>query len=301
MTHKRLFRLAHLSDLHFSKLTWSPSQFFSKRWLGNLNLLLARKHAFDQEGLLDLLPILRQQNVDAILITGDLSSTSLKEEFLLARQFIQQLQDQKFKVFTLPGNHDHYTQSAYANKLFYEFFDSTYSSSEKTPPFFNLKEDKITVASLGHNWWLVALDTALATSILSSNGHFSASLEKKLKKTLEELPKNDSVILMNHFPLFANESKRKRLIGREALQEILKSFPQVKLYLHGHSHRHCIADLRASHLPIILDSGSTAQKHAGTWNLIDINSDGCTIEVFKNTRNNRRPFWQSVGQSQFTW
>lgn len=54
-----LLRCAHLSDLHFSEPTWSPSQFFSKRWLGNLNLLLARKKVYTPDNLGSLVHSLR--------------------------------------------------------------------------------------------------------------------------------------------------------------------------------------------------------------------------------------------------
>src|SRR5262249_10866464 len=138
-SEKPLFRLAHISDLHFSKLSWNPMQFLSKRWVGNLNLLLARKQAFDPESLGTLLPTFKQKNVDAVLITGDLTSTSLSREFALAREFTENLRNEKFKVFTLPGNHDHYTKKAYNQKLFYEFFDPSYGS-------LNLKKDGLTVA-----------------------------------------------------------------------------------------------------------------------------------------------------------
>src|SRR5262245_998312 len=120
-TDPSYFRIAHISDLHFSKLTWNPSQLFSKRWLGNVNLLLARKHAFDAEGLTTLLPLFIDRKVDAVIVSGDLSSTSHEKEFLLAQEFLDVLQKEGFKVFTIPGSHDHYTKSAYREKLFYEF------------------------------------------------------------------------------------------------------------------------------------------------------------------------------------
>jgi 3',5'-cyclic AMP phosphodiesterase CpdA len=296
-TEKPLFRLAHISDLHFSRLSWNPSQFLSKRWIGNLNLALARKHTFDAEGLGSLSPVFHEHKVDAVLITGDLTSTSQTREFILAKQFIENLQSEKFKVFTLPGNHDHYTKKAYQEKLFYQFFNAAYDPASS----FNLKDDGLTLTHLGHSWWLIALDTALATSLFSSNGYFSQELEEKLETALKDLPEGQNVILMNHFPLFASESQRKSLIRREALKKLLERFPKIKLYLHGHSHRHCIADLRSSHLPILLDSGSASQKSAATWNLIDITAQGCDIEVFKNNRTGGHTAWKPVSKSNFTW
>ncbi|MBS0603619.1 MAG: metallophosphoesterase [Verrucomicrobia bacterium] len=300
-TDKPFFRLAHISDLHFSKLTWNPSQFFSKRWLGNLNLALARKHTFDAESLTTLFPIFHDRGVDAVLITGDLTSTSHEEEFILAQQFIENLKREKFKVFTLPGNHDHYTKNAYKHKLFYQFFDATYAPPTDPVSSLSLKDDGMTAAYFGHGWWLMALDTALATCLLSSNGYFSSELEQKLEKALKELPDDHNVILINHFPLFANESPRKSLLRREALKKLLERFPKIRLYLHGHSHRHCIADLRSSNLPIILDSGSAAQKKGGTWNLIDITPQGCEIEVFKNTNKDGDTSWEPVLKNHFKW
>ena len=300
-TENSFFRLAHISDLHFSKITWNPSQFFSKRWLGNLNLLLARQHAFDAPSLTTLFPIFHERKVDAVLITGDLSSTSLKEEFLMAQAFIESLQRENFKVFTLPGNHDHYTRSAYKNRRFYDYFNATYAPPTDPVSALSLKEDGMTAAYFGHGWWLMALDTALATSLLSSNGYFSSELEQKLEKALKELPEDHNVILINHFPLFSTEAHRKSLLRKEALKKLIERFPKIKLFLHGHTHRHCIADLRNSNLPIFLDSGSTAQKKGGTWNLIDVGPQGCNIEVFKNTYNEEYTAWEPIQKSNFKW
>jgi len=296
-TEKPLFRFAHISDLHFSKVTWSPTQFFSKRWIGNCNLLLSRKHNFSPERLTNLFPLFHELKIDTVLITGDLSSTSRKEEFTQALEFIEGLKQENFKVFTLPGNHDHYTKEAYRSKLFYQFFDESYAPSSA----YSLKKDKFTLTPLGHNWWLLALDTALATSLLSSSGLFPADLEANLEKALKEIPADQRILMMNHFPLFSNDSASKELVRAEALQKLIEKFPQIKLYLHGHSHRHCIADLRNSGLPILLDSGSTGKKERATWNLIEITPKGCSVEVFKNQDNPNEMPWQPVLKTHFQW
>ncbi len=347
-----LFRFAHISDLHFFKLQWNPLQFFSKRWLGNLNLLFHRKNALVPDGLTTLFPVFHEKKVDAVLITGDLTTTTHEDELLLAKRFVDCLKAENFKVFTLPGNHDQYTKKAFREKTFYQFFDAEYGS-EKTlihrgvqnlangnvgasdlqqaqrlakqslcnhkldadsckdedadeasgqllnHDVYNLKEDGLTSTYLGHEWWLMALDTAVATSWFASTGYFSPELEQKLEKALQEIPSNHRVILLNHFPIFSNESPRKRLIRKEALKKLLERFPKIKLFLHGHTHRQSIADLRSSGLPIILDSGSTAKKEGGTWNLIDINASGCEVEVFENSAQDG--FWQPISKSQFKW
>lgn len=300
-TEKSLFRLAHISDLHFSKLTWNPLQLCSKRWLGNLNLLLKRKHSLKPDHLTTLLPVFHEHKIDAVLITGDLTSTSHEDEFILAQQFVESLQQEKFKVFTLPGNHDQYTKQAFKKQRFYQFFNTHYASPTDPLSLLSLKEDSLSVAYFEQGWWLIALDTAIATSLISSNGYFSPQLEQKLEKTLQEIPADHHIILINHFPIFSNESARKSLLRKEALKTVIEKFPNIKLFLHGHTHRHCIADLRNSHLPIFLDSGSTAQKEGGTWNLIDITAAGCDVEVFKNTHADGYTFWQPILKSNFKW
>ena len=75
-------RIAHLSDPHFSKITYSPRQFLSKRWMGNLNLLLFRNQAYQTQYLWHLPELVESLEVESVFITGDFSSTSLNEEFL---------------------------------------------------------------------------------------------------------------------------------------------------------------------------------------------------------------------------
>ena len=287
---KSLFRFAHISDLHFSRLTWNPAQFFSKRWLGNLNLFLSRRHRFSAEYLSSLPSLLKELHVDAVIITGDLTSTSHESEFSQAKQFIESLGQ---KVYLLPGNHDQYTKGAYKKQLFYQFFDPLYS---ETSPL-NLKEDGLSLIEFAKGWWLIGLDTAIATSLLSSNGYFSPELEIKLESALQQIPSNHNVVLVNHFPIFSNESSRKSLLRKEALKAVIERHPQIKLFLHGHTHRHCIANLQNSGLPIIVDSGSIAQNESGSWNLIDITPHGCEIEAYKIQNGS----WHPSQKSHFQW
>ncbi len=276
-------KLAHISDLHFAKASWSPLQFFSKRWLGNFNLLFSRKGDFLPERLESLPDLFRSLGVTHVMICGDVSTTSKKEEFAKAAKFVEKLQG--MEVFTIPGNHDHYTKSAWKKKVFYDYFSE-----------FNLREHGLTAKSINDDWWVVALDTALATTWISSRGKFSKELEERLEKLLSSMPAHRKIILINHFPFFLNDSPRKALIRGKELEALLKRFPQIKFYLHGHTHRHCIADLRAKGLPIVLDSGSTPHRILGSWNLIEITPKGCTIDVF-----GWKERWEKNHRVQLAW
>jgi len=284
-----LLRVAHLSDLHFADLSWSPLQFFSKRWLGNVNLLFSRRPHFFEDRLKSIPELLTTLDVGLVVISGDLSTTSRKKELTRAALFVKSLEKRGIEVIAIPGNHDHYTKSAFRKKLFYDYF-----SPQFDPPF-NLKDHGVAVKALKNRWWVVALDTAIATSWISSQGLFSEKIEENLKTALKQIPEGGRVIIVNHFPFFQHQSPRKTLIRAKALQETLRAFPKICFYLHGHTHIHTIADLRPDGLPFVLDSGSTPHKK-GSWNLIDIRKEGAAIDVFQWNEG-----WQKTKREEFAW
>jgi 3',5'-cyclic AMP phosphodiesterase CpdA len=278
-------RLAHISDLHFSQLCLSPLQVFSKRWIGNLNCFLNRKKSFHSEQIYDLIPLFQTLNLDAVLITGDLTTTSHPKEFSKAKQFVDALRSAGLQVILIPGNHDHYTQRAYRRLDFYRVFAGYPLSTE-------LKEQKAARIALGKGWSLLALDCACATPLFASHGVFSEEIEENLERLCRTLPLDEKVILINHFPFFEMQ-KDKSLHRSEQLCALVRRTPQIKLYLHGHTHRHIIADLRQSALPIIIDSGCSVHKECATWNCIDIGNEGCDITVYNKT--------QKGHQAHFVW
>lgn len=294
-----LFRFAHISDLHFSRLFFGLGQFLSKRWIGNFNLMVNRKKQFDHNALYALIPLFQELKVDAVLLTGDLTTTAHDEEFALAKKYVDALLNAGLKVFAVPGNHDHYTRTAYRNLDFYRYFQHLHHSDDPHS-FFKLKDDKISATHLGKEWWIVSVDSARSTSLFSSHGVFSEEIQSKLEHALTFLPPDQKVLMLNHFPFFETDDK-KTLERGDALCALLKRFPQVKLYLHGHTHRHIVADLRPSSLPIVLDSGSTAQKKYGTWNLIDITEDGCDVSAYRKTGSDPSNPWEIQAVSSFMW
>ncbi len=288
-----MFRLAHISDLHFSQVSWNPLQFFSKRWVGNWNLILRRKREFNPEVLLDaLIEKLLSEQVHGVVISGDLSCTSLEKEFLQASNFIDKLRSAALEVIVLPGNHDHYTKSAYKNEVFYQFFQQPLSL-----PGFSLKKNRIFVKHLDGAWWFIGMDTALPTSLFSCHGNFSEQIELQLEKALSQLPEDAYVIIANHFPIFTQEHESRHLQRDDALKALMKRHPKIKLYLHGHTHRHCIADLRNAQLPIILDSGSVTHKTRGSWNLLECRDQACLVQAFQW----KNQSWTSASLTHFTW
>ncbi len=286
---KKNFKVAHLSDLHFSEVTLNPTQFLSKRWVGNVNLLFFRKNLLDKTHLRFLPKILEDQGVDLLFYSGDFTTTSRESEYLMAKEFIEQLQEKNIETFLIPGNHDHYTKCSYKNKIFYKYFNKPPQSSP-----YSLKEDQLQLFDINEKWKVIGLDTTLATSTFSSQGVFSLDIEAKLTDLLDNIDSNKNIIVMNHFPFFQNGRKKNLLVHGDRLQSLLKKYPNIKMYLHGHTHRKCIADLRVSNIPIVLDCGTVGDKKIASWNLLDINENSFKVSTFEFSGK-----WDITGSQKF--
>ena len=267
------FTIAQISDLHFTRLTYNPLLLCSKRVLGLLNWFFCRKKHFSQENINSLPPLLKTLNVDHILLGGDFTSTALASEFEDAKKWIASL---PAPWIAIPGNHDYYTYGAsWTNRYFRTIHNPIPAHLG------NLEKDRVEAKNIHEGWWVVSLHTARAANLYSSRGLFSALQEAKLLALLERIPKEDSILLFNHYPFFQNDAHRRRLARGEALQKIIERDARIKLYLHGHTHRHIIADLQPSKLPVILDSGSAADAKRGTWNLLTISNEHLLVEVYR--------------------
>lgn len=287
-----LFKIAHLSDLHFSKIGFSLKSFFSKECIGNLNLLLHRKKTYRPVDVDGLIETFKQEHISHVLISGDLSTTSSCQEFTKAQEFLARLESERFKVFVIPGNHDNYTRYTEKHKLFYRYF-----LDPEPYQGFSLKSHKITAQYLGDQVWLVLIDTTKPAPVYKSTGTYTHEQDQHLRTLLQSFPKNDLVFIMNHFPLLDIEEPRRRLIGSMLLRQTLQDHPNVKLYLHGHTHKPSVQDYRGSHLPIISDSGSLSHIKKGGWNSLEIYPQSCQVTMFKSDAKR----WVPHKQFSYTW
>jgi 3',5'-cyclic AMP phosphodiesterase CpdA len=288
-----LFKLAHLSDLHFSSLGFSLKSLFTKESIGNLNLLLHRKNTHRPIEVGALIKAFQQEHITHVIISGDLSTTSSEKEFIKAKEFISLLEQERFTVFVIPGNHDNYTKYSDKNKVFYHHFKPTIQPLLG----YELKSQGAAAHYLGDQVWLVFIDTTEPAPFYRSTGHFNDDCHQHLSHLLQAIPSSDLVVLINHFPLQDIETKRRRLIGSERLQETLKKHPNVRLYLHGHTHRPLVQDLRGANLPIVSDSGSLSHSKKGSWNSLEIYPQSCQITNFRQ----QAGFWAPYKNYFYTW
>ena len=290
-----MLRMIHISDLHFSKISFCLSQFFSKRWIGVMNLVFSRKKSFHPYPLWQLIDLFDKIQANYLIVTGDITSTSHREEFLSAKELFSAMEKHNLRLFYLPGNHDQYTKKDYHKRTFYKYFSNPFLHTEKAISHFQLRLHGVEAHYLQDKWWLVLMDTAKATSFFSSRGHFTPSIENNLLSLLSQIPKKDKIILANHFPFSQHESPRKILVRGKRLQEIIQNNSQIYFYLHGHTHAHSLANLQPNKLPIVLDSGSCAHNQIGSFNVITIDKEHTEIATYRWIKNT----WQHSTTKEF--
>lgn len=264
-------KLAQISDFHWTRAPLNPLGFCSKRLIGVANWLVNRKGIFSEKALEVLPETLQEMQVDRVLLGGDFTSTALAREFAAARKFVERL---KAPWIAIPGNHDCYTVMSFLMKRFYRSF-----RNPKPHGGFQLEREGVEAHHLKDGWWLVAIDTARPS--LMSRGHFSKKLEGHLRRLLAQLPPKDSILVFNHYPFFQNDLPSRSLVRSDALETLVREDKRIRAYLHGHTHRHIIADLQSAGYPIVLDGGCAAFTERGSWNLLDLDECGMTVDVVR--------------------
>lgn len=262
-----MLKIAHISDLHFSKISLFPLNL--KRFIGTANLLITRKRSYVDTHLIKLPALFKSLDIKNIFITGDLSSTSLKKEFELASQYIESF-EKEIKFFIIPGNHDTYTTRADKRSYFQNII--------KSKSIITSKNSKIDLHYLSDKWVYIGLDTTLVTSLLSAAGLFTQKMEKDLIAVLDSISKETNIIIANHFPLYHKAPKRKLLKRRDCLIKILKKYPNIKLYLHGHTHKRSIE--KKEDLPYMICSGCASHKKNASFNILQIEDNKCVVQSY---------------------
>ncbi len=162
-------RIAQISDFHFTHISWNPLRLCSKRMLGNLNWLLARRSVFEPKQLDPLPTLFKELNIDLVLLGGDFTTTALTEEFLLARSLSKSSRKtgspSQATTTTIPTE-------AGARSIFIVISQMSGNMISHPVDFFTLKDHGIEAHKIAPGWWVVALDTARATNPYSSRGSF---------------------------------------------------------------------------------------------------------------------------------
>ncbi len=234
-------RLVLLGDLHFFQLAVWPWQLLSKRLLGQTNLWFNRRRHFR----LALWPAIRDRvasvNADALLCSGDLTTTALRGEYQKAHAALAPLLDSDIPTLMVPGNHDRYTYTAARKRYFEEWFRDW--SFDAWPGRRTLGEAEV-----------MALDPTRPNPF-NASGYLGNEQRERLHNALQELPDGRTVIVLCHYPIGVPHPHRPEAPGHglqdtEALLSCLRESARPIIYVHGHVHQPWV--WRPAHAPNVL-------------------------------------------------
>ena len=115
-------RIIQLSDIHVWRYAFNPLRLFNKRVVGMTELVMGRARKFRLERLRAVVDRVLGLAPDHVLITGDLTTTALPDEFRAARSALADLLIDSTRVTVIPGNHDRYTHGSVRYRQFEEWF-----------------------------------------------------------------------------------------------------------------------------------------------------------------------------------
>lgn len=267
-------RFAHISDLHVLELEGTtPVRFLNKRATGMINLVGPRRGQHDIAILEALVEDLSSEEVEHVLVTGDLTNLALESEFARARGLLEPIALYE-RLSVVPGNHDIYTRGSEREQRFERYFGdlmwpSETTASDRTYPWY---KDVNGVAVVG-------LCSARPRLPFIATGEIGGDQLDRLKLLAErhDFENRFTIVLVHHN--LHERTKRKNLMhglnDRRELLELCESVG-VNLVLHGHTHVAHTFD----HGPVtVIGCGSSTWKsehpdHVARYNIYHVGESG---------------------------
>jgi 3',5'-cyclic AMP phosphodiesterase CpdA len=220
-------RLALIGDIHLFSLDVEPRRLLGKRLLGHTNLLLNRRFRFNHALLAPLIERVRQIEPDMVLLSGDVTTTSLEDEFLDIERFFRPLADQ-FPLVIVPGNHDRYTFRSARHRRVENLLQGLIPHS-----FPHFRE-------LTPNWRLLGLDSA-RPQVMMSRGALGDPQFQAVARHVADLKKDQGLVVLCHYPAVTPPrvpaSWAHALAEARPLKRLLADCPGRIVFMHGHIHR----------------------------------------------------------------
>lgn len=221
-------RLAVLGDIHHYRLVVPPWKLLGKRLLGQANLWLNRRHCFNRTLLMIALKRILSIKPDLLLLSGDLTTTSLEAEFADIAAMLEPIA-QRIPTIAVPGNHDRYT---FSSALVHRMERMLPSIVPQQFPHFR---------SLTDRWHLIALDGA-RPRWLTARGELGREQIKLIRNYASNLTAQHGLIVLCHYPLKAPPRALPitwdhKLADSGRLRRLLTRCPARLLYVHGHIHK----------------------------------------------------------------
>ena len=218
-------KIAHLTDLHYQSPPSLSDLLAPKRWIGTVNLYVrGRVHQFERRVQDATVSLCIKENVDAVLITGDLTAMATANEFEIARESLQPLLD-KIPTFIIPGNHDIYVKNGVPTAMKKYLGDWMGKGS---PSLFN--HDGIS-----------ALHIETCCPDILSRGWVDPNHLLEAEDLLHQVPETNFLFLTLHYPLFdrrgnPHDKWTRNIRNGEVFRDWLIQHPRIDALIHGHEH-----------------------------------------------------------------
>ena len=221
--------LLHVTDLHFWEVVKNPFLLLNKRFIGNLNVWLRRRHAYHTDLAGAFAETLRDTGVSTILLGGDFTSTATNCEFEQALRFANALKEHGLEVLAIPGNHDVYTFEARRARRFERHFEA-FLPPEPLPCRVRLP-----------NGAQMVLAPTVCPNLLSSRGRITPQEIERCAALVADAPPGP-VLVAAHYPVLNDTpayhtSRGRSLRNAERLRAALGETGRQLLYIAGHVHR----------------------------------------------------------------
>jgi 3',5'-cyclic AMP phosphodiesterase CpdA len=246
---------AQLSDPHLSSLDEVRLRdLLNKRALGYLSWRHKRRFEHRREVLDALQRDLALEEIDQLLVTGDLTHIGLPGEFEQARDWLKQL-GEPARIALVPGNHDACVAAPWRDTfaLWQDYMASDHDSGVEAG--FPSLRVRGAIAFIG-------LSTACPKPPLMATGSLGQEQLSRLPSLLQSTADEGlfRVVYLHHCPVAGQEKWRKRLTDAPAIQSLLEQYG-AELVLHGHGHRAHYSELHTRHgiAPVIAVPSASAK------------------------------------------
>jgi 3',5'-cyclic AMP phosphodiesterase CpdA len=249
-------RIVHISDIHFWQYAYNPLRLLSKRAAGMAALLAGRARRFRLAGAPRLVDRVVALDPDHILITGDITTTALPDEFRAARRALADLLSDPGRVTIIPGNHDRYTWWADRSRRFEKFFGE-FAPRPRFPWLRPIDADTA----------IVGLDPTRAA--VTARGRLPRRQLDEAREIVEAArERSPRLIIACHYPVAAPDDCRRELFGKRLInaEEVRGWLEGIGPHLYCCGHVHAAWAFRPAEIPgqLCLNPGAPLLAgHAG--------------------------------------
>lgn len=267
-------RIVHLSDIHFWQYAFNPLRLMSKRLTGMLSLAAGRARRFRLAGVPRVVERVRSLVPDHILITGDITTTALPDEFRAARHALAEFLTEPDRVTVIPGNHDRYTWRAHRTRRFEHFFGE-FAPRHRYPWLRPIDSETA----------IVGLDPTRAA--VTARGKLPPEQLAEARQIVDTARQRATrVIIACHYPVAVPGPYERELFGKRLINahEVRRWLGDIGPHLYCCGHVHAAWAFRPPELPgqLCLNAGAPLLVgHAGRTppGFLEIEMDGGGVTV----------------------